>query len=175
LADLALVLLGSLVVAASAQISIHLDLVPITGQTFGVLLVGMALGSRRGALALVAYLAEGAAGLPVFAEGKVGLETLLGPTGGYLVGFVAAAWLVGLLAERGFDRSFLATMAAMALGNVVIYFFGVYWLSTLIGYEAALDNGLDPFLLGDTIKMVLAALLLPGTWKLLGTGKSRKL
>lgn len=170
LADLALILLGSLVVAASAQISFHLDLVPITGQTFGVLLVGMALGSRRGALALAAYLAEGAAGLPVFAEGKLGLATLLGPTGGYLLGFVAAAWLVGLLAERGFDRSLFTTLAAMAAGNIVIYAFGLAWLQTFTGgLEGALAAGLYPFLIGDVVKALLAALLLPGAWKLLGS------
>lgn len=169
LADLALILLGSLVVAASAQISFHLDLVPITGQTFGVLLVGMALGSRRGALALALYLAEGAAGLPVFAEGKLGIAALLGPTGGYLLGFVAAAWLVGLLAERGFDRNLFSTLAAMAAGNIVIYAFGLAWLQTFTGGpEGALAAGLYPFLIGDAIKAVLAALLLPGAWKLLG-------
>jgi len=94
-ADIALILLGSLLVAAFAQLSIPLQPVPITGQTFAVLLVGMALGSRRGALALTAYLAAGIAGLPVFAEAKFGLATVQGPTGGYLLGFIAAAWLVG--------------------------------------------------------------------------------
>jgi len=174
LAELALILLGSLVVAASAQISIHLDLVPITGQTFGVLLVGMALGARRGALALVAYLAEGVAGLPVFAEAKFGLATLQGPTGGYLLGFIAAAWLVGLLAERGFDRSLFTTLAAMAAGSALIYVCGVVWLQPFVGsLQDTLAVGVYPFLIGDAIKAVLAALLLPGAWKLLGTGKSR--
>ena len=174
LADLALILLGSLVVAAAAQISIHLELVPVTGQTFGVLLVGMALGSRRGALALAAYLAEGVAGLPVFAEAKFGLATVQGPTGGYLLGFVAAAWLVGLLAERGFDRSLFTTLAAMAAGSALIYVCGVVWLQPFVGsLQDTLAVGVYPFLIGDAIKAVLAALLLPGAWKLLGTGKSR--
>jgi biotin transport system substrate-specific component len=168
LADFALVLLGSLVVSATAQISIHLPQVPITGQTFGVLLVGMALGSRRGALALVAYLAEGVAGLPVFAEGKFGLATVQGPTGGYLLGFIAAAWLVGLLAERGFDRSLFTTLAAMAAGSALIYVCGVVWLQPFMGsLEDTLAAGVYPFLIGDAIKAVLAALLLPGAWKLL--------
>lgn len=174
LADLSLILLGSLVVAATAQFSIHLELVPITGQTLGVLLVGMALGSRRGALALTAYLAQGVAGLPVFAEGKVGLAALQGPTGGYLLGFIAAAWLVGLLAERGFDRNLFTTLAAMLAGNIVIYACGLIWLQPFVGdWRATLNAGMVPFLLGDAIKAVLAALLLPGTWKLLGTNKSK--
>jgi biotin transport system substrate-specific component len=146
--------------------------VPLTGQTFAVLLVGMALGSRRGALALVAYLAEGAAGLPVFAEMKSGLVVLFGPTGGYLFGFVAAAWLVGWLAERGWDRSLLKTLAAMVLGNAVIYLLGVSWLTrfvgSLAGENGALAFGLYPFLLGDAIKAVAAALLLPTAWRFLG-------
>jgi biotin transport system substrate-specific component len=174
LADLSLIVLGSLFVAAFAQLSIPLPFtpVPITGQTFAVLLVGMVLGPRRGAMALLAYLAEGAAGLPVFAEMGSGVATLLGPRGGYLVGFVAAAWLVGLLAERGFDRSLIKTLAAMALGNAVIYFFGVLWLSRfvsgLVGDQGALALGMYPFLIGDAIKASLAAMLLPSAWKLIG-------
>ncbi|MEX1247115.1 MAG: biotin transporter BioY [Anaerolineales bacterium] len=173
LADLSLIILGSLVVAAAAQLSIHLELVPITAQTLGVLLVGMGLGPRRGALAMVAYLAEGVAGLPVFAEGKVGLAALQGPTGGYLLGFIAAAWLVGLLAERGFDRNLFATLAAMVAGNLVIYACGLIWLQPFLGgdWQATVNAGMYPFLLGDAIKAVLAALLLPTAWKLLGTGK----
>jgi biotin transport system substrate-specific component len=168
LADLALIVTGSLLVAAAAQISIPLQPVPLTGQTFAVLLVGMVLGARRGALALAAYLAYGAAGLPVFAEAKFGLATLAGPTGGYLLGFVAAAWLVGLLAERGFDRNLLTTLAAMAAGNIVIYVFGLAWLQTFTGgLESALAAGLYPFLFGDAIKALLAALLLPAAWKLI--------
>lgn len=169
-ADVSLILFGSLFVAAAAQISIPLQPVPITGQTFAVLLVGIVLGSRRGALALAAYLAEGIAGLPVFAEAKFGLATVMGPTGGYLVGFIAAAWLVGFLAERGFDRSLLKTLAAMVLGNIVIYAFGLAWLSRFVGsLPATLAAGMYPFLIGDAIKAVLAALLLPSAWKLIGT------
>src|SRR3989304_4935143 len=121
LADISLIVIGSLFVAALAQLSIPLQPVPVTGQTFVVLLVGMVLGSRRGAPALAAYLAEGLAGLPVFAEARSGLGTVLGPTGGYLVGFIAAAWLVGLLAERGFDRRLIKTFSGMIAGNIGIY------------------------------------------------------
>lgn len=170
--DLSLIIGGSLFIAAMAQLSISLlpfSPVPITGQTFAVLLVGMAFGSRRGALTLLAYLVEGAAGLPVFAEAKSGIATILGPTGGYIVGFVAAAWVVGKLAERGFDRSLLKTLAAMVVGNAVIYLFGVAWLSRFVGgLEATLAAGMYPFLIGDAVKAVLAALLLPSAWKLLG-------
>lgn len=176
LADIFLIVLGSLFVAALAQLSIPLQPVPITGQTLGVLLVGMVLGSRRGALALMAYLGEGLAGLPVFAGAKSGFATLLGPTGGYLVGFIAAAWLVGFLAERGFDRYLLKTLAAMVAGNLVIYAFGLAWLSTfpfvsgLVGEAGLLSLGMLPFLIGDAIKAALAALLLPAAWKLVGKG-----
>jgi biotin transport system substrate-specific component len=139
----------------------------------------MVLGSRRGALALGAYLAEGIAGLPVFAEAKSGLLTVFGPTGGYLVGFIAAAWVVGFLAERGFDRNLLKTLLAMVAGNVVIYLFGLTWLAfgfaiisasefTGIGLENALNYGLFPFLIGDGFKALLAALLLPSAWKVIG-------
>jgi biotin transport system substrate-specific component len=179
LADVLLILLGSLFVAAMAQLSIPLQPVPVTGQTFAVLLVGMVLGSRRGALALGAYLVEGVAGLPVFAEAKSGLLTVLGPTGGYLIGFIAAAWVVGILAERGFDRSLPKTLFAMVAGNLVIYMFGLAWLAfgfavisksdfSGIGLENALVYGLYPFLVGDGLKAILAALLVPGAWKLIG-------
>lgn len=173
LADVSLILLGSLIVAAAAQLSIPLQPVPITGQTLAVLLVGMALGSRRGGLALLAYLAEGLAGLPVFAEGKFGLATVLGPTGGYLVGFVVAAFVVGWLAEQGWDRNLFTALAAMVAGNGVIYAFGLAWLSTfpyvsgMLGEAGLLTLGMIPFLLGDAIKAVLAALLLPAAWKVI--------
>lgn len=176
-ADTSLILLGSLFVAVFAQLSIPLPFspVPITGQTFAVLLVGMALGSRRGALALTAYLAEGIAGLPVFAEAKFGLATVQGPTGGYLLGFIAAAWLVGLLAEKGFDRGLVKTLAAMAIGSALIYLCGVVWLSPFVGGFAgengAIALGMSPFLIGDAIKAVAAALLLPAAWKFLGNAK----
>ena len=169
--DAALVLGASLVIALSAQVAIQLPFspVPITGQTMAVLLVGALLGSRRGALAVLAYIAQGLAGLPVFAGGAAGLARLFGPTGGYLVGFVAAAFLVGWLAERGWDRRFGTTLAAMTLGNLVIYGVGAVWLAVFVGgLSRAWSLGVLPFLPGDALKIVLAAVLLPGGWKLLG-------
>lgn len=175
--DAALVLAGSLLIALSAQIAIPLPFspVPITGQTMAVLLVGALLGARRGSLAVLVYIAEGMAGLPVFAPGgAVGPARLLGPTGGYLVGFVAAAYLVGLLAERGWDRRVSTTAAAMALGNVVIYTVGVLWLTVFVGsFSAALAAGVVPFIPGDLVKIVIAALLLPAGWKVLGWSNRR--
>ncbi len=125
--DLALVLGGSLLVTASARLEVRLPFspVPITGQTFAVLLLGAALGARRAAATLLAYLAEGAAGAPVFTGGAVGIAHLLGPTGGHLAGFVAAAYLTGTLAARGWDRRPATTLAAMLAGNALIYPFGL--------------------------------------------------
>ncbi|MFN4293301.1 MAG: biotin transporter BioY [Thermoflexales bacterium] len=164
--DAAMTLLGSWLVAALAQIVIPLQPVPITGQTLGVLLVGAALGWRRGALALVAYVLQGAAGLPFFAGGASGAARLLGPTGGYLIGFIFAAALTGWLSERGWDRRFWSTLLAMALGNAIIYAIGIPWLAQFVGWPRALEVGLLPFLPGDAIKAALAALALPGAWAL---------
>jgi len=171
LADGLLILLGSLFIAALAQVRIPLQPVPITGQTLAVLLVGMALGARRGPLAVLAYLGMGAAGLPFFTGAQSGLAYMAGPTGGYLVGFVLAAWLVGWLAEHGWDRNLGTTLAAMALGNLAIYVVGVSWLAVLVGGfsrpSGAVALGLTPFLLGDVIKALIAALLLPTAWMML--------
>ena len=169
--DAALVLAGSLLIALSAQVAILLPFspVPVTGQTLAVLLVGALLGSRRGSLAVLTYVVQGLAGLPVFAGGAFGLARLLGPTGGYLVGFVAAAFLVGLLAERGWDRRVSTTAAAMTLGNLVIYATGALWLAAFVGgLDQALAMGVAPFILGDLLKIGAAALLLPAGWKMLG-------
>jgi biotin transport system substrate-specific component len=170
--DVALVAGGSMVIALCAQIALGYP-VPVTGQTFGVLMVAALLGSRRGALCVLTYLAEGLAGLPVFAQGKAGLAAFLGPTGGYLVGFAFAAWLVGALSERTWDRRVPTTVAAMLLGNVVIYACGLAWLLCLthiVGKPLAggvLAVGLYPFILGDVLKIALAAVLLPSGWKLI--------
>lgn len=165
--DVALILVGSWLVALFAQIQIPLWPVPITGQTFGVLLIGALLGSRRGTLSLLAYLAQGAAGLPFFAGSAAGIAVLAGPTGGYLVGFVAAAYVVGWLSERGWDRRFATAVAAMLVGNLVIYTFGLSWLVHFVGRETLLQAGLLPFLPGDLAKILLAALVLPSGWALL--------
>ena len=164
--DLALIIGGSLLIAVSAQIAIGYP-VPITAQTFAVLIIAALLGARRAVACLLVYLAEGAAGLPVFAQGKAGLVTFAGPTGGYLVGFVVAAFVVGLLAEKGCDRKFWPTVLAMTIGNVIIYTFGQMWLWNLIGVRTALSLYLFPFIPGDMLKILLAAALLPSTWKVL--------
>ncbi len=165
--EVALVLFGSWLIAIAAQIAIPLPFspVPITGQTFAVLLVGALLGGRLAALSGMAYLAQGIAGLPVFAAGTSGLSRLLGPTGGYLIGFVIAAWLVGTLAERGWTLKIGSTLLAMLFGNVVIYLCGLPYLALFLGPEKALTAGLYPFLIGDVIKILLATLALPLGWK----------
>ncbi|HIE51076.1 MAG TPA: biotin transporter BioY [Armatimonadetes bacterium] len=167
---------GSLWVALSAQVAIPLPFtpVPITGQTFGVLLVGFALGARRGAASLVLYLVEGAAGLPVFAGATGGMARLWGPTGGYLFGFVAAAALTGYLAERGWDRRVSWTFLGMALGNAVIYLCGLPWLAHFVGEGQVWAAGLLPFLAGDGLKAALAAALLPFVWQVV-RGQSEQL
>ncbi len=164
--NVALVIAGSLLTALAARMSIPLPFtpVPITGQTFAVLLIGAVLGSRRGAVSMAVYLAQGLAGLPVFAGGQAGLAVLLGPTGGYLIGFIAAAFITGWLAEHGWDRRPFTTAVAMALGNIVIYLFGVPWLAAFAGIERAPLLGLVPFLPGDVLKIGLATLALPGAW-----------
>jgi biotin transport system substrate-specific component len=168
LADFALALTGSFLIALSAQIVLRLPFspVPITGQTFAVLLVGFVLGGRLGFFSVCIYLLEGISGLPVFAGGGAGLPWLIGPTGGYLLGFVGAAYLVGSLAERGFDRRILTTLLAFVLGQTIIYLFGASWLSVFTGFESAIQAGVLPFLIGDAVKAGLAALALPLAWKL---------
>jgi biotin transport system substrate-specific component len=167
LMDALLVITGSLVVAALAQIRIPLPFtpVPFTGQTLGVLLVAAALGSSRGAASLALYLVEGILGLPVFAGAPLGIARLLGPTGGYLVGFIVAAFLVGALAERGMDRDWKRVLCMFAAGMAVIYLFGVAWLSRFTGLGNALVSGLWPFIPGDILKAVMAAALLPSAWR----------
>jgi len=170
LRDITLILAASLLLAALAQIEIPLPFtpVPITGQTFGVLLIGAALGSRRGAASILAYLAEGALGLPFFAGGAGGLSILTGATAGYLVGFVAAAYVVGRLAERGLERSFRTSLIPFLIGTAVIYAFGIAWLSTILGsLTEAIRFGLLPFLFGDAIKLIAASLALPAAWRLI--------
>lgn len=168
--DAALVVIFSVLIALSAQVAIPLPFtpVPLTGQTFAVLFTGAVLGSRRGALALLLYLIEGTAGLPVFAPGgAVGLARLLGPTAGYLWAYPLAAFVVGWLAERGWDRSVPRAALAMFVGNGVIWTLGVLWLSVLTGdLGTALLQGMLPFLPGDLLKIALAGLLLPGGWAL---------
>ncbi len=171
--DIILIISGSLLIALCTQARILLPFspVPITGQTFAVLMLGALLGSRRGGLSVLLYIAEGAAGLPVFALGG-GLPILFGPTGGYLLGFVPAAYIVGLLAERGWDRRVSKTILAMILGNIVLYTFGLLWLSRWVGINRVFITGLYPFIIGEILKLVLAAVILPTGWKLLPISKS---
>ncbi|UCF15720.1 MAG: biotin transporter BioY [Phycisphaerales bacterium] len=170
--DLALILGGSLLIGLCAQIKLMpFGPVPITGQTFAVLMVGALLGARRGTLAVLAYLAQGLAGLPVFAAGS-GLLVLIGPTGGYLIGFVPAVYVTGLLAEKGWDRRFATTVLAMASGNVIIYVCGLARLCLLMGpNKGVLTTGLLPFIPGDILKIIMAATFLPSVWKLLDYGE----
>jgi biotin transport system substrate-specific component len=165
--DIALVVGGSWLVALLAQVQVPLWPVPVTGQTFGVLLVGSLLGSRRGALSMLTYLAQGFLGLPVFAGGAAGVARLFGPTGGYLIGFVVAAFIVGRLSELGWERRFWSAVAALLIGNLCIYAVGLPWLAAFVGWAAVLQAGFFPFLVGDVLKVVLAALALPWGWALL--------
>ncbi|WP_027459644.1 biotin transporter BioY [Deinococcus murrayi] len=167
--DALLVFGGAALVALVAQVEIPLKPVPITLQTLAVLLVGAALGWKRGAASMTTYLLAGAAGLPVFAGGSAGLAKFAGPTGGYLLSYVFAAALVGWLVQRSaLDRKPAGAALAMLAASVVIYAFGLTWLSLVTGLQgqALLNAGLTPFLVGDTLKIGLAALLLPGAWAL---------
>ena len=159
----------SLLTALAAQIVIPIGPVPITGQTFAVLLTGALLGSRLGAMAMIAYLLEGASGLPFFAGGHFGLAHLMGPTGGYLIAFPAAAFITGAFAEQGWDRRFLTAAAAMFIGSIVIIVCGCAWFALLTrsSLSAAFRLSVVPFIPGEIIKILLAAAVLPSGWKLL--------
>ncbi len=166
-----LALVGSAVMALAAKMEVPFYPVPLTMGSLAVLLIGAAFGARLAAATMVLYLVEGALGLPVFsgtpAHG-IGLPYMLGPTGGYLVGYVAAAYLVGFLAERGADRSIPQLLGAMILGHVVLFVPGYVWLAHLIGTEAAWTAGVMPFVLGTVVKTLLGALLVPCVWNLVG-------
>lgn len=168
LADAVLVVAGAALVALAAQVSIPLPFtpVPITGQTFAVLLVGASLGAPLGVASLVLYSLVGVAGAPVYAEQEGGWETFMGPTGGYLIGFVLAAGVTGYLAQRQWDRRFSSSVTAMLTGSVLIYACGLPWLAAEIdsGLEGTLEAGLYPFVVGDVIKLYLAGALLPAAW-----------
>jgi len=186
--DAAFVLIAGSALALFARVAIPLPFtpVPITGQTLGVLLVGALLGGRRGALAVLAYLAEGLAGLPVFAGGTSawspslpGVPVIAGPTAGYLLSFPVAAYVVGRLADRGWDRRFWHAVGAMVVGDAVIYLIALPWLARFVGAGQAISLGMLPFLVGDALKVVAAAAVLPSGWRAvsvfdeLGTGRKR--
>jgi biotin transport system substrate-specific component len=164
-----LVIVFSLFIAACAQFAIPIGDVPITGQTFAVLLTGALLGSRLGAAAVIAYLVEGALGLPFFAAGGGGLVRFFGPTGGYLIAFPAAAFITGAFAEFGWDKRYHTAVVAMAIGSVVILVTGWIWYSILTNTSPAVAFQLAVlrFLPGDIVKIALAAAVLPTGWKLL--------
>lgn len=168
----ALAVSGSLLLTLSAKVQVPFYPVPMTMGTFAVLVIGMAYGWRLGAATVLLYLAEGAAGLPVFAGTPakgIGIPYMLGPTGGYLLGYVLSAAAVGWLAERGWDRSVPWTAVAMLIGNVIIYGPGLLWLGTVVGWEKpVLQWGMWPFLYGDLAKLALAAAVMPLAWALLG-------
>ena len=175
----ALVLGGSLLIAAAAQVSVPFYPVPLTLQTLAVLLVGLTLGSRLGALTLLVYLGEGAAGLPVFA-GAGASASLIGPTAGFLFGFVAMAWLAGLAVERGVARGVASTAAVAAILSLLLYLPGAAWPMALAGavgvsgswtgasMDAILAHWISPFLLGDAVKAVIAALIVTGASSVMG-------
>jgi biotin transport system substrate-specific component len=169
-ADAVLVLAGAAVIAGAAQVSIPLPFtpVPVTGQTFAVLLVGGALGTLRGLSAAVLYVLLGLAGAPIYADHASGWHVLSGPTGGYLIGIALAAALAGRLAERRWDRTVSSAIGAMLTGNVVVYLCGLPWLAHSLGtgLTKTLELGLYPFVPGDLLKLYLAAALLPAAWRL---------
>lgn len=172
-----LVFVFSLFIAAAAQFAIHIGPIPITGQSFAVLLTGALLGSRLGAAAVIAYLIEGAIGLPFFAPGgPPGIARFLGPTGGYLVAFPAAAYVTGAFAEHGWDKKYLTAAAAMAIGSAVIFLGGWAWFAVLTNTPpvAAFQIAVWRFLPGDVIKIALAAAVLPTGWVLLKRKASGK-
>ena len=164
--DAVLVLAGSLLMAALSLLSVSVpgSGVPITAQTLGVMLIGALLGWKRGSASMALFLAEGLAGLPVFAGAGAGFAYMTGPTAGYLVGFVMAAGLIGWLAERGWDRSPVKALVAMSVGHVLLFVPGVAWLAVLFGAEKAIAVGLTPFIAATLLKTALGAALMQASW-----------
>lgn len=175
--DLVAVSIGAGLIAVSAQLAVKLPFtpVPITGQTFSVLLVGASLGSLRGGASALLYVLWGIAGLPVYAHGAEGIAVISGASGGYLVSYPIAGALTGLLAERGWDRKFSSSVGAMLTGNVVIYLIGLPWLAVVlrVGLEKTFELGLYPFVPGDTLKLYLAAAALPAAWRIVRRSDTR--
>ncbi len=165
--DLSVIIGGSFVIALLAQLVVRLPFspVPITGQTLGVLLIGSLLGKIRGTLAILTYLAEGMSGLPVFAGGTAGPAVLMGPTGGYLIGFIFAAYITGYLAEKGWTKSVGTSLLMMVAGTAIIFFFGLVWLAQLFPGTLIFSVGLLPFIPGAIVKILLATALLPVGWR----------
>jgi biotin transport system substrate-specific component len=162
---------GSILLTLSAKIAIPFYPVPLTMTTFVVIGLGLALGPRLGTAAVALYLVQGALGLPVFAgtpEKGIGFAYMMGPTGGYLLGYMMAAYVAGTLAKRGMDRSPLTALLAALIASAVIYVPGVLWLGALFGWDQPiLTWGLTPFILGDATKAALAAAVFPATWAMI--------
>jgi biotin transporter BioY len=173
--SISLVVAFSLLTALAAQVVIPIGPVPITGQTFAVLLTGALLGSRLGAMAMIVYLIEGASGLPFFYGGHGGIAHLFGPTGGYLVAFPAAAFITGAFAENGWDKRFPTAVVAMAVGSILILLAGWAWFATLMHapLAAAFQVSVAPHIIGDIVKILLAAAVLPFGWAFLKRKASR--
>lgn len=158
--NLAIAFSGSLLLALLARLTVPIPFspVPITGQTFGILFLGGILGSRIGTLSVIMYILEGLIGLPVFAGGTMGFLYLLGPTGGYLIGFVPAVYLVGYLSEKGWTTSFTSAFLTMIIGTFIIFIFGISWLAVTAGFGTAISIGLYPYIPGAIIKIILATI-----------------
>jgi len=170
-----LVVLGIAALAIAAKIKVPMWPVPVTMGTFAVLTIGAAYGPRLGLTTILGYMAIGALGFDVFASSsaeKAGLEYMMGGTGGYLVGYVLATLALGFAARRGMDRSVLGMALALLVGNALIYVPGLLWLGQLYGWDQPiLEWGFTPFIIGDALKLVLAALIVPGVWKLVGRAR----
>ena len=155
------ILLGSWVLAAMAQVAVPIGPVPVSGQTLGVFLVGIALGPAHAVAAVVAYLAQGLSGLPVFAGGTAGPAVLIGPTAGYLIGFIPAAWIAGQISAQRVERRPAIAAATLVLATAVIYVFGAGWLSRFVGADRVVALGITPFLFGDALKIGISVLAAP--------------
>ena len=170
--DVVLVLSFAILTGISTKLKIEIGLIPITFQTFAVLLSGALLGSKKGAISQLTYLLMGLTGLPWFARGG-GISYLLSPTFGYLLGFILAAYFVGYLVEKGWDKNFEKAVLAMFFGNVLIYIPGLFWLARFVGLGKVLSVGFYPFIIGDLLKILLAGLALPMGWKLIKRSSNR--
>lgn len=164
--DVVSVLSFAILTGISAKLKIEIEPVPITLQTFAVLLSGALLGSKKGAISQLTYLLMGLSGLPWFSRGG-GIQYIMSPTFGYILGFVFSAYFVGYLAERGWDRDTKTAILAMFVGNIVLYIPGLFWVAKFVGFSKVLSVGFYPFILGDSLKILLAGLVLPMGWKLI--------
>lgn len=164
--NIALVLSFAILTAICAKLKLEIGPIPITMQTFAVLISGVLLGSKKGAISQITYLFGGLAGIPWFSRGG-GIAYILSPTFGYILGFVFVAYLVGYLTERGWDRNIKTAVLAMFLGNIILYIPGLLWLAKFVGFGKVLLVGFYPFILGDLLKILVAGLILPMGWKIL--------